>query len=117
MPPKKLTIYLSGPITGMPNNNYRAFAMLQEQIEALGHKVINPHELFEAVDTTGFEWEDYMRGCIIGMMQADLVITLSDWDKSKGARIEVDLARNLSMPVEHYVNFLHRNGIVEPVQA
>ena len=99
------TIYISGPITNVEGGNHQAFAAATDLLNELGYAAINPHRVFEGIDTSGYEWEDYMRGCIIAMMQANEVVTLDGWELSKGAVIEVDLARKLNIPVNHIIKY------------
>jgi hypothetical protein len=107
----KKIIYLSGPITGLVENNYQAFKLAQEKIEAHGFEVINPHEICEVIDPKEFEdskeyWNVCMKICLTYLMKANTIVTLQDWDKSEGAKIEVGLARQLSIDVKHIVSFL-----------
>ena len=39
-------IYISGPITGMIEDNQPAFAAMAARLRADGHTVINPHVVF-----------------------------------------------------------------------
>jgi hypothetical protein len=94
------TIYLCGPITNMPQLNYPEFRKWADELEKKDYRVIIPHELFKNVDTTSFRWEDYMKLCIPAMLTCDLVATLPDWYNSKGATIEVEIARKLDIPVQ-----------------
>ncbi len=100
---KQKTIYLSGPITGLPENNYKGFALAQERLESLGHKVLNPHEFFEGSNTRDWTHDDFMRICIAEMMKADEVVTLPGWEHSKGAMIEVKIARLMFMDITNYI--------------
>jgi Domain of unknown function (DUF4406) len=99
------TIYISGPITNIEGGNQQAFAAATDLLNELGYAAINPHQLFTNIDTTDFEWEDYMRGCIVALMQANEVVTIDGWEQSRGAIIEVDLARKLNIPVTHIVKY------------
>jgi hypothetical protein len=45
---KKQRIYLSGPMTGIPENNFPAFHMWAERLRADGYDVVNPAEIQEA---------------------------------------------------------------------
>ena len=38
-----MKIYISGQISGMPNNNFEAFREAEENIAEKGHVAINPH--------------------------------------------------------------------------
>lgn len=99
-------IYLSGSITGIENLNIEAFREAEEILKKKGHKVMVPHDLFEGYDTEGWEHWQFMRVCVMGLASCDMVVTLLAWDKSKGAKQEIDIARILLMPVEPITKFL-----------
>lgn len=90
------TIYISGPMSGYPNKNYDAFNQAAEALRGKGFRVLNPAE---PPDVEGWEWVDYMRRDVIMLMEADGVATLPDAHRSKGARIEINLAKELGMSV------------------
>lgn len=92
-------VYISGPITGIERLNIDAFRIAEEKIRSMGMNPVVPHDLFEGIDTQHYKWEDFMRGCIKALMECDAVITITDWENSNGARIEVDLARKLNIEV------------------
>jgi len=92
-------VYLCGPITGCDNLNAEQFGYWQDRLMRLGYTVLNPHDLFQDVDTKHFKWEDYMKHCIAQMVFCNIVATLPDWHESKGAVMEVDIARKLNIPV------------------
>lgn len=87
------TIYICGPITGLPANNIHAFRDAQRELEKRGYRCIVPHDLFEGVDTQHYEHHDYMRPCLQAMMTADAVFVIGEWMESKGATMEVNIAR------------------------
>ena len=93
------TLYLSGPMSGLPDNNYPAFHAAAAQLRAAGYTVINPAELGLP---PGLEWIDYMRACITAMMlgKAEAMAMLPGWRRSDGALAEWDLARRLGFPVD-----------------
>lgn len=113
----KKTIYISGPISGRENNNFNEFAIVEEKLNALGHETINPHTICEHVKRSDFEtdldhWCACMRLCLSIMCQkANYVVTLKGWEQSRGATIEVGMARELCVPVESAVMYLHKNKI------
>lgn len=94
----------------MPELNYPEFIHAQEKLNALGFKTIIPHDLFQFMDTKEFKHNDFMRHCIKNMMDADFVVTLKDWDQSKGAKMEVAIARELEMEVIHIIAFLAKHS-------
>lgn len=94
-----MTIYISGPMTGHPDNNMYAFQMAQTTLKEHGYNVINPHEISETVNIRFFEmgkvaeYEDYLKEDIIQMLShADCVLVLPGWCNSKGAKLEVAIA-------------------------
>lgn len=87
------TLYVAGPMTGLPEFNYPAFREAGEQLTAAGFTVLNPID----VDTTGTTedertWQWFMRRTLKMMLDADAIATLPGWRQSKGASIEVDTA-------------------------
>lgn len=63
-----------------------------------------PHEI--TADMEGdYAWEDYVRRDLIVMVRecTDIVL-LAGWQKSKGASLELHVARALKMPVHLYLN-------------
>lgn len=94
--------YLSGPITGRPMLNIESFTSLRDSLMQMGEgagNVVVPHELFDA-DDTDQTWDYYMRRCIAELINCDLVLTLPDWEDSRGAKLEVHIARALSIEVK-----------------
>jgi hypothetical protein len=87
------TIYLSGPMTGLPDNNYPAFNTAAEQLRDRGFEVVNPAEA-PTCDT----WLDYMRLDLVELIQhADALVYLEGWQDSKGAGIEIYVAHALGI--------------------
>lgn len=91
-------VYISGPISKIVGGNFEQFAHAQEKIEALGYKVVNPHEVCRFIDpklykTPELHWEACMRECLAHLPYAHILVTLTDWEQSKGAVKEVNIAR------------------------
>ena len=97
--PKYKKVYLSGPITGIANLNIDEFQKYEDKFINLNFKVINPHKLHTSEETETFKWHEFMRKDIKEMMQCDFVAVLSGWEKSKGANLELYIARNEEMPI------------------
>lgn len=88
-------IYLSGPMTDMPELNFPTFHAMTAQLRAAGHTVTNPAEL----NPDGGSWNDCMRRDIAALMECDTVALLPGWHTSKGARLEAHIAERLGMAV------------------
>lgn len=101
---KKL-IYISGKITG--DDNYRTkFAMAENRLIRDGYKVLNPVEAGDRLDMVhkyaGLEpptWIEYMRKCLVTISGADAVYMLRDWQQSRGARLEHNIASELGITI------------------
>ena len=89
-------VYLSGPMTGIPDYNYPAFHAAAAELRAAGHHVESPAEP-GIVD--GWTWADYLRRDIAQLVTCDAVSLLPGWAKSRGARLEVTIAQALGMDI------------------
>ncbi|ACC71080.1 DUF4406 domain-containing protein [Paraburkholderia phymatum] len=91
-----MKLYLSGPMTGLPDLNKPAFHAEAARLEALGFEVENP----ALVDLGPFAtWLDYMRVDIKLAVDCDGIAMLPGWEQSRGAPIERNLLRDLGLPV------------------
>lgn len=90
-----MILYISGPMTGYEDFNFPAFHTAAEKLRSAGYEVISPAEL-EQPDKS---WQACMRVDITAMMQAEALVMLPDWQESRGARLEVHIAKELGMPV------------------
>lgn len=91
--PKPSKVYISGPITGLPNNNADAFNKLEAYLIEIGFEVINPIRLDNLFDTTNWAWEDYLARDIHYLLQCDFITFLPGWSKSRGAQLERAVAK------------------------
>ncbi len=94
------TIYLSGPMTGLPDYNYPAFNEAAAQLRQFGFRVLNPAEIFGG-DMTRSRSEYLKADLLLLIQEAELVVTLPEWEQSAGARLEVEVAFQLGLPVKH----------------
>ena len=85
-------IYLSGPMTGLPEFNYPAFNAEAARLRALGYDVVNPAE-----NPPQATWADYMRQDIPQLLTCDTIALLPGWHDSKGARMEHYIAAGLGI--------------------
>jgi len=91
------TLYLSGPMTGIPAMNFPAFHAIAAQLRSEGYTVLNPAETDNG--DTSKPWAYYIRKDIRMVCDADAIVVLPGWQNSKGARIEVACAEAMGMPV------------------
>lgn len=89
-------VYLAGPMTGFEDFNFPAFNAMAAQLRARGYVVENPaeHGVVEGAD-----WADYMAYDLTRLGLCGQVAVLPGWENSKGARLEVHIARELGMKV------------------
>lgn len=102
-----MIIYISGPISDpdpeVVKTNKAAFTEAERMLDADGHSVVNPVK--NGLPDTA-PWLDHMRADIKMLMDCNAVATLPGWENSRGATIEVELARGLGIPVLPYVKWL-----------
>jgi len=87
-------IYLSGKITGIENKAYNLFHKAEEELSSKGYTVVNPMRINHDHDKT---WESYMKACIKSLCDCSHIYMLSNWQESKGAKIEYELAFSLGI--------------------
>lgn len=104
------TVYISGPMTGEENLNFEAFEKAENKIKSLGFEVFNPHKFEELQDEDFISkiqdlgqnetWAEYMKIDLVKMLKScDFVLALNNWERSRGATIEIFLAKSLGLPV------------------
>ena len=123
-----MRIYLSGPITNIPDLNRPAFDSAKKRLTAQGHFVINPHrisELFGTAEDVAIAFTDLRyaedvariesiasRRIVEAVMDADLaavrscdaIYLLRGWENSRGAKKE------LSEALAHGLTILQEGG-------
>lgn len=93
---KKQTIYIAGPMTGLPDLNFPAFRTEAARLRALGWEVINPAEINP---DKHLSWRECMMTDIAALVFCDAVQLLPGWDTSKGATLEHHIADRLGLIV------------------
>ena len=99
------SLYVAGPMTGYPMMNYPAFHGATYELRELGFIVYNPVDVDQEkrYPTDHMTWQWYMRRTLRMLLLAEGVATLPRAELSRGARVEISIARILEMPV-HPVN-------------
>jgi hypothetical protein len=102
-------IYLAGPMTGLPDFNYPAFIATAQRMRRAGFYVVTPAENGLPASAP---WAAHMRRDLHAMMDCQGVAVLPGWEASRGAQLEVTVAKALGMPVRTVGEWL---GVTEPV--
>jgi hypothetical protein len=92
-----MKVYISGPMTGIPEYNYPAFEKAYQYLISKGYDVVSPHHN-EIIPE--WKWEDYMKKDIRLLSECDAVALLSGWENSRGAKLEVYIANMLNYDVK-----------------
>jgi len=91
-----LTIYIAGPMTGLPELNFPAFHAEAKKLRDRGFEVINPAEINA---DKHMSWRDCMRTDIAALVFCDAIQMLPGWQASKGATLEHHIAERLGMVI------------------
>ncbi len=107
--------YLGGPMQKIKDFNFPAFLDAAKDLRKLGYEILSPaeHEISTGFDChghdgdlkkfseeTGFNLRKALKRDLEWICdQADMVIVLPGWERSKGARAEVATATALGLPV------------------
>lgn len=94
-----MNVYLSGPMTGLPEFNYPAFHAAAAELRASGLTVYNPAE-YER-DGRTFEPRAAFKEYTAFICDADAVHMLCGWESSRGARAEHALAVALGLRITY----------------
>lgn len=115
-----MRIYISGPMTGLPNNNRAAFDAAACRLSVVGHFVINPHDLtpiFGTADEIADSFAAHYAGdkafggslaqCVLdadlaALRSCDCIYLLKGWENSRGTKMELAeaLGHNLKIWLE-----------------
>ena len=107
---KKKSIYVAGPMTGLPEWNFPAFYAAEERLQKKGWNVINParndegegfdrHKSMEEQDSFQWDYADLLLNDLDYISGADSIYLLRGWEHSKGARAECAFASALGKEI------------------
>src|SRR5688572_21466493 len=88
-------LYLAGPMRGIPEFNFPAFADATKRLREYGFEVWSPAEEdiaqdgFDPTKDKALEMSHYMKRDLPEVCNSDAVAVLPGWEKSKGASLEV----------------------------
>jgi hypothetical protein len=95
-------------MTGHNEFNYPAFNKAATELETAGYTVLNPATNTRPVD---HPWDVFMRDAITQMLQADGVATLPGYIYSRGARLELAIARQLGITFAPHEQWLRHADV------
>lgn len=94
-------LYVCGPMTGLPLLNYPAFHAAAADLRSQGYQVENPAE-----GPAEASYEAYLCRGLLQLLTCDTVALLPGWERSRGARIEHQVAQTLGMRIETLSGFV-----------
>lgn len=89
-------IYLAGPMTGLPDFNRPAFNVAAQALREAGYTVFNPVDNGVPAEA---DWPIHMRADIKQLMECHHLATLPGVEHSKGAQLELHIAKQLGMRI------------------
>lgn len=101
-------IYLAGPMSGIAEFNYPAFAKYAKKYRDLGYEVTSPHELDLADGTDPgkdnvfkIPWAEYLKRDLMVMLMRNVtsIYLLPGWEGSRGARLEHHVGSELGFGI------------------
>lgn len=96
-------IYIAGKVTGESLAECTMkFGQAQKEIEAMGFIAVNP---LAVVGDFQSYWESAMKKCVKALVDCDGMVILSDWQESRGATIERQLAEDLDILIVNHSKF------------
>lgn len=114
-----MRLYVCGPMSGLPEFNYPAFHEAEESLVKVGYEVSNPAKIDDVHkrdtdcaicgDGEAHDWSWYMRRAVTMLAEADGAAILAGWQRSRGARVEVDLAKTFIMPIASVTTWVERH--------
>lgn len=90
-------IYLSGPMTGIPDFNRPAFNTEAARLRALGYDVVNPAEINPT--EAQLNWHECLRNDLSALLSCDTIAMLDGWMNSNGAHLEMHVAHRIGIKI------------------
>lgn len=103
-------VYIAGPMRHWPDENFPAFHDAAKKLRDLGYNIFNPAEGLPS----GKSFSEYMRQDLPELFACDAVVVLEGWDCSRGAILEVSVARGLGLPVYEYHALIFGHEYIAP---
>jgi hypothetical protein len=95
---RKRRIYLSGPMSGYPLQNYPLFRKVAAELRSDGHEVYNPAEYVHAEPEFPLR-KAFAEYAQFICLEADAIVLLPGWESSLGVSAELALAKNCRLDI------------------
>lgn len=98
-------IFISGPMTGLPNYNFDKFNEVAAKLENAGCKVVNPVKICKKYKQETVIKDKSAFDAMVAEQQkaereeCDSIILLDGWEKSRGVRLELKTALDLDFKI------------------
>jgi hypothetical protein len=93
------TAYIAGKISGLPKGQVKdKFNLIATRLTGMGYHVVEP----STINDDSLPWDHAVRSEIKKMLECDEVHLLPDWQESRGAQLERDIALRLGMHVVYH---------------
>ena len=126
-----MKVYVSLPITGYPDGNEAMAREAAEAVRQAGHEPIVPHDIpprehagecperrtYPGVTFGGHAGLCHLRADLIAMLDCDAIVLCPGWARSRGARVEADVARRVGIPRHLYLSSQGISPAIDPVLA
>jgi hypothetical protein len=100
-----MIVYIAGPMRGIPEDNHEAFNEAEKRWRSIGHSPRSPARMARALGKVdSFESPpNFMRQVMVidavVICGCDAIAVLPGWQSSKGALMEVALAKSIGIPI------------------
>lgn len=91
-----MKVYLSGPMTGIPEFNYPAFHATAAKLRDAGYEVVNPAEVNP---DSSLSWQQCLREDIKHLCDCEALALMPGWQNSQGAHLEMHIAHRLGIKI------------------
>lgn len=98
-----LKVYVSGPMTGIPDLNFPAFDKARDICLACGYEVVSPADLERARGL--LPYEEALRDDFRHLLECDQILMLKGWQHSNGARVEFVIAKAIGLTIHYQAEF------------
>lgn len=103
-------VYVAGPMSGLPDHNVPAFDAARDRLQEAGFATITPPDITRSVgrhiegigadgSITEAAYLELVRLDLRELTQANAMVLLPGWRRSKGAKIEYVVAVQMGLPV------------------